>query len=179
MKSIICWSISALVCSYTPVLWANPNDCFGDKSKYEACVKKPAAARGADCHRFKNAYEGCLAKVEKENHKNAVKITLPPGTRAERNLTGNGKDRYRKVTTEGGNKPRHFTGELHRRSEAARKATGLVDRPDCRYTITAGKRGIDAREADVAGGPKHAKEYLIRQSDIKKSKRSDCVPYNQ
>lgn len=119
----------------------------------------------------------CLEKVERQNHKKAAKVTLPPGTTVERNLTGNSKSRYREETSKGGDKPRHFTGEVHRKAEAARKGTGLVDRPDCRYTITAGKKGIDAREADVADGPKRSKEYLIRQSDIGKNSPSDCVPY--
>ena len=179
MRSVILWSVAALICCHSAELRANPNDCYGDKSKYDACLKKPAAARGADCVGFKKAYEGCLAKVEKENHKNAAKVTLPPGSKVERNLTGNSKDRYREETSKGGNMPRHFTGDIHRKAEAARKGTGLVDRPDCRYTITAGDKGLDARVADVAGGPKHSKEYLIRQSDIKKSSRSDCVPYKR
>lgn len=179
MRSIALWLLAALVCSYSAEPWANPNDCYGDKSKYEACLKKSAAARGDECAGFKKAYKGCLAKVDKENHRNATMVNLPPGSKVERNLTGSGQDRHREETLKGGNMPRHFTGAIHRKAEVAQKATGLVDRPDCRYTITAGSQGLDARVADVAGGPKHSKEYLIRQSDIKKSKRSDCVPYKR
>ena len=180
MKLIIFTSIVALACSCTSTLWANPNDCFDNKSKYAACTKKNSpAARGVECRSLKDAYDKCLTKVDKQNHKNAANVTLPPGTKVQRNLTQNGKDQYRKETTEGGNRFRHFTGENHRKPETAKKATGLSSQPECRYTITAGKNGIDARVADVAGGPKKSKEYLIRQSDIKNSKRSDCIPYKK
>lgn len=177
MRSFALWAIVALISSYSVAVWADPNDCFGDRKNYEACQKRSSATRRTDCLPFKKSYEMCLEKVERQNHKKAAKVTLPPGTTVERNLTGNSKSRYREETSKGSDKPRHFTGEMHRKAEAARKGTGLVDRPDCRYTIKAGKKGINAREADVAGGPKRSKVYLIEQSDIRKNSPSDCVPY--
>ena len=169
----------ALLTVFVPAARANPNDCHGDRGKYEACIKIPERRQGTNCSDLKKVLNVCLAKVDKEHHKNAAKVTLPPGTKLERNLTGNAQQRYREEISKGGNTVRHFTGQSHRNAETARQTTGQVDKPNCRYSITAGADGLDAKVGNTAGGLARSQEYLIRQADIKRSSPSGCVPYRK